>query len=386
MPKDSVDVLEDWFGEEIDSGTPSVLARMPDDQLNDLCLRLADSYHGWDDAWLEESRDEPALLYFGGREEDPCGSEGWINAIKSASLCFDGMIFRDPLAEHLFGVTEVGAMLGKMSKNAVMQPLTHGVKELVKISPLVRSGAIRIAPRTFLGCLRDVQDLARAQLGGGTGRIERADGVIDTGPAEFAVLSGLCTKFGFSPIAGTSDGYNLLSSGIKRFRKVLQVGQLEFESVLNARRMPNVDSLPLNDIVALRANSEAINTAREGLRRALRNSQERVDQLEGHANDRSFQQAFAEELGEVEVRLSEELGKSNALKDLVVPLGASVGMGMFALWLGPSMANHPEELRVALTTASAPGVAWIANTLIRLAQGRNRGKHQVVQLYGHLIG
>ena len=386
MPKDSVDVLEEWLGEEIDSETPSVLARTPDDQLNDLWLRLADSYYGWDEAWLAESREGPALLYFGGREEAPCGSEGWINAIKSASLCFDGMIFRDPLAEHLFGVTEAGATLGEISKDAVMQPLTHGVKELVKIRPLVRTGAIRIAPRTFLGCLRDVQHLARAQLGGGTGHIEREDGVIDTAPAEFAVLSGLCTKFGFAPVAGTSDGYNLLSSGIKRFRKELQVDQLEFESVLNAHRIPNVDRLPLEDIMALRANSEAINTAREGLRKALSNSQERMDQLEGHANDASFQQAFDEELRQVEVRLSEELGKSNALKDLVVPLGASVGMGTFALWLGPSMASDPEGLRVALTTASAPGVAWIAHTLIRLAQARKHGKHHVFQLYGHLIG
>lgn len=51
--------------------------------------------------------------------------------------------------------------LGIVDWPKVKQDLTTGIETLVQIRPLVDAGAIRIAPRTFLGLLPDVQEMAK---------------------------------------------------------------------------------------------------------------------------------------------------------------------------------------------------------------------------------
>ena len=376
MVRNSIDVVEAWLGQEIDSETSNILSKVPDEQLTDLWSELADSYYGWDDAWLAEAREEPALLHFGGREDHDTGSEGWLNAIKSASLCFDGLIFSDPLAERLQAAVEVGGFLGGASHDTAVRDLTRGIEELVTIRPLVRSGAIRIAPRVFLGLLPDVQELARTQLGQGAGHLEREDGSIDTAPAEFAVLSALCAKLDLEPIAGTQDGLRILQHGTERFAEVLEDETLRFGSGLKSLSIPNVNRVPLEEIVRLRANSEAFDRLRRELRRA-----KRIAEVSLTANE-SFEQLFAEELQEVEARLMEEMGNSDVLRDFVVPFGAGLGMGMFALSFGRVDAA---AVAGALAMAAVPGVAWIANMLIQALRTNRGGARQIIRLYGHLI-
>ena len=376
MVRNSIDVVEQWFGQEIHGALPTVITKMPDNQLTELWSELADSYYAWDGAWLAEAQEGPSLLHFAGREEHETGSEGWLNAIKSASLYFDGLIFRDPLAERLHSVTEVAGLLGEASRETVVRDLVGGIRELETIRPLVRTGAIRIAPRTFLGLLPDVQELARMHLGEKPAHFEREDGFVDTEPAEFASVSALCAKFGFEPIAGSKDGLRILQNGIKRFPEVAEKQGLGVRDGFKSLSIPNVNRVPLEEIIRLRANSDGFARVRREIKRAMRVAEASL------AHNEPFEIAFAEELRDVQERLAEEIGRSKALQELVVPLGASVGMGMFGLLFG---SLEPDRVAAALASSAAPGVAWIANMLLAALSAKGRGEREIVRLYGHLI-
>lgn len=193
-------------------------------------------------------------------------------------------------------------------------------------------------------------------MGSDMGRVERDDGSLDTGPAEFAVLSALCTKFGFTPIAGTQDGCDLLDGGISQLRRKLHVDQLDLESTLSSHGIPKVDHVPLENIVSLRGDSEALDGMRKALMRALTTAQQRVERHEGRAGQDVFGDAFADEIERLQGELSKELRRRSSLRELVVPYGASLGMGLFALSVDPALAKDVERLVSMLVQASAPAL------------------------------
>ena len=391
MRKNSIDILENWLGDELGAKTSDIVSGMPDNQLTDLWTELATGYRDWDDAWaVERSDGEQEYLLFSGRIRPDFSSDAWLNTLKTSALCFDELSFPDPLAEKLYVVTELSELMhhagtgdeGVVPKEELQQPLHDGIEILAKVRPLVNEGAIRLVPQTFLEMHADVQRAAQVELRGVHRYIEKGDGTIDTARSELALLGGLCARFNFAPIAGTHDAHTIIGQSMTQFRRNLPPEQCRFESVLNSFRLPNVDNVPLTDILNLRRNSEAIQRARRGLDFAMMNAKQSVAQLRYGESEETFDRAFVDEL---ERLIINEFQSSSVLKDRIIPFTVGVGVGLAHIALDTEILENLDELIAHFLGVGGIGMTWLLTSLFERLRRKQGGENHVAQLYGNLI-
>lgn len=379
MLTNSIDIVEDWLGDSFSAKTIELVVNAPDEQLPDLGFALAQSYYGWDDQWRAKPDQRPELLFVGD-EYDSADPERarWVSRVKTASLLFDNIAFEDPLSSELYPLIEASNLGIGFEAEDMRGRLRRGLSSLLEVHPLTQSGAVALVPRSFLGVLPDVQDLARKEYSGPTWD-ENADERLVQGHA--ALLSALCGTFELSPIAGNEGASMIIGESFERFRRRIATINLEFEKAVNRYSIPNVSRLPISEIAGLRDNSEAFAAFRDQIRAALR---------QAHAADATiggdrFGPVFLEELGRQRDRVRAELTSSDVLNSLIIPGSVTVGIGALSLYLDPSLYEDRDKLAIAIAGMGAPGITWIVTLLTKRLSKKHREATLLAEIYGSLL-
>lgn len=380
MLTNSIDVIENWLGDSFSAKTVELIVNAPDEQLPDLGFALAQSYYGWDDQWRAKPDQRPELLFVGDvYDSEDSERARWVSRVKTASLLFDNIAFEDPLSSELYPLIEASNLGIGFEAEDMRGRLRRGLSSLLEVRPLTQSGAVALVPRSFLGVLPNVQDLARKEYSGPTSE-ENAEERIVQGHA--ALLSALCGTFELSPIAGNEGASMIIGESFERFRRHVATINLEFEKAVNRYSIPNVSRLPISEITGLRANSEAFAAFRDQIRAALRQAHAADAAVGG--GDR-FGPVFLEELGRQRDRVRAELASSDALNSLIIPGSVTVGIGALSLYLDPSLYEDRDKLAIAIAGMAAPGITWIATLLTKRLRKKHREATLLAEIYGSLL-
>lgn len=380
MIKNSISVIQEWMGDEFADKTLGVLEKLPDEQLCDLLEKLADNYNSWEDELRKNRPKDLDLLHYGKRfRNDSYGQQELEKQAKLCSLCYTNVAFADPLAQSLHPTIELGQVIPVDFVQA-RKAMNEGVETLLMLAPLDKIGAITLIPETFLSVQKNVQGLARQELGDTPMYIDLGDGTVDPSPGQLAALSALLTIFELSPVASTPYAKSLLDKCVKDFQSKLSANDFEFENVLSRFEIPNISKVPTSEIVSLRKNSEAFYKCRKTIQDALSTAHLRADAINGKIMSENFEEFFKQQIMEA----GNELSKSVTLQDLIIPGGVGLGVGSLSLYLDSSIISDPNKLAIALTGAASPGLVWLITALKKRMSSKHRSDQYLGEIYSYL--
>ena len=378
MQENSIDVIERWLGDDFSLAAMDKIAQAPPEQVGHLVEQLAESYYGWDDRWRTSQEGRPDFLYVGDHyASDDARKAAWLSRVKTASLVFENAAFEDPLATELFSPIVTGMVGLPQDVEQLREMLRRGMAALLDLQSLASSRAISLVPQVQLTELQDVQQVARKEMEGFQGSPEERmlQGWV-------AAHSALCAIFELVPVAGNEAVQSILADCFERFRLGMNNEQIEFANSFNRLSIPNLSRLPAQEIVALRADSEAFAALRRQFREAVRAARTADADLVGE--DR-FGSLWVEELKEQQRKVEKELSGSDTIRPLIASGVWAIDFGALNLYLDPTILENRARLITALGGMAAPGVTWMATQLLRRFSQKQRSGRLVAEIYTSLL-
>lgn len=351
----SLDVIEEFFGQELSQAHLSVLKEAPEEQIGELFDRLN---NGWVD-WFDHRFDKglaPDKHYFLG--ENISSVEPLpMTRYKQLALYFPSIATRDPLEAKLNIHVQVAQAIGQIWPGQLRGDLISGLEALMEIAPLIRAGAIDIVPAGQAGMSEGVQDVARREV-----KSERTSGDDENDFAgAFGFATGLCRMLAYWPVASTEPFWKRLDLGGKQFATELAHCNIPITQAVASFNVPSVSRIELSDLLRLRANDEAFSDFRETFGVAIR---EAMDQGVKHGQ-KYAEEALRDRLKPHEARCNDR--PTSMFDGMLLPGAAALMVGglSWILATGDKPMSGLDNVKNLLVNASAPGIAWLILTLLQ---------------------
>lgn len=368
----SLDVVEEFFGQELSHAHLSALKEAPEEQIGELFERL---HNGWVD-WFGNRFDKgltPDKHYFLG--ENISSVEPLpMSKYKQLALYFPSIATRDPLEAKLNTHVQVARAIGQIWPGQLRGDLISGVEALMEIAPLVRAGAIDIVPASQAGMTAGVQDVARREV-----QSERTSGDDeDDFAGVFGLATGLCKMMAYWPVASTETLWKRLDLGGKQFVRELARCNIPITQAVATFNVPSVSRIELSDLLRLRANDEAFSDFRETFGVAIR---EAMDQGLKHGQ-KYAEDALRDRLKPHEARCNDR--PTSAFDGMLLPGAAALMVGglSWILATGDNPMSSWDNVEKLLLNTSSPGIAWL---ILRVLQQRHTAADPRRAIYSALI-
>lgn len=368
----SLDVVQNFFGQELCEAHLSALKGAPDEQIDDLFVRLNDAWVEWFERRFDKGL-TPDKHYFLGEPRDALEPVA-LNKYKQLALYFPSIATRDPLEAklltHLHGAQTDGSRL----RDELRRDLLLGIESLMQVAPLVRAGAIELIPAGQVVMSHGVQEVAQREV-----RSERfSAGAVDDVVEEFALATGLCSKTAYWPVASTDRLWTRLHSGGKNAVSELANCNISISQAVAGFDVPSVTRIELPDLLRLRANEVAFSDFRETFGVAIR---EAMDENLAHGQ-KYAEEVLRDRLKVHEARCNERA--TSAFDGMLLPGAAALMVGGLAwvLATGDNPMGSWDNFEKLLLNTSAPGIAWL---VLRVLQQRHRPTDPRQAVYAALV-
>jgi hypothetical protein len=374
----SLDAFEHFVGEPLAEDTLERLLTGPDDHVVELGFSLSSA---WDD-WLTErfesadrSASDPLFL-------QPDFHRGVTSAVTEATckrlaLYFDKIVIADPVEVAVASRMMVWSAINAIDLDAYRQELRTGYEALQRIAPLLRTGALVLAPLAQAGFRPEVQEHARREINAVS---SPSDAATSESATEFALASALSSQLKQWPVAGSEQLWRRLQSAstILKSRKPHQ--DMLAQSVAEFA-VPSASKVPMHDLVALRSSEAAFAEFREAYAGAMLEAAQLARQQGGAV---AAETLLRDRLQIHRDRCVAAAERTPALDGLILPTGALFGAGLVNYSLGVLPTGAPELTKLA-TELAAPGALWLVVRLIQALKGAWSGHNSAAVVYGALL-
>jgi hypothetical protein len=374
----SLEVFETFMGEPLGDESLRSLVNAPDEQIAYFGHQLS---HAWD-TWLSSrfQRDvvpESTPLFLQRNFHHGATSLISAAACKRLALYFDRISIPDPLEASVGARMMLWSTINELDVDAYKKELETGYSALITILPLLRTGALSLAPMGLGGLRPEVQEGSRREL---AHIMFRASGSIDRDEAvELALATTLCERTIHWPVAGSTTLWAHLQSaartiaGSKPNLGVIHQAVAEFE-------VPSASKVAMDDLIRLRANEQSFAEFRDAYGAAMREAAEAARR----DGEEVAKVVLRDRLLPHRDRCLDAVKKTSSLEGMILPTGALLGAACvnYALGVLPSGTQDLQKLAVEL---AAPGAVWLAALLGQSWASLASGGDSVTAVYGALL-
>jgi len=372
----SLNVFEQFMGEPLAADTLKRLLEAPDDHIACFGHALSEGWDGWltDRFGSDQPPNDPLFL----QSEFHHGVTSIITeaTCKRLALYFDRIVVADPVEVAVATRMMAWSMTDLIDLEAYRQELRVGFSSLLNIAPLLRSGAITIAPLAQGGLRPEVQDYARRELAGIN---SLATAWTPDEAEEFALGSALCVRTLHWPVAGSERLWHRLRST----PKILQGCEPKSDALAQAVaefQVPSVSNVPMDDLLALRSGEASFTEFREAYGTAMLEAAG-LARREGNA---AAQALLRDRLQIHSDRCVATARRISALDGLIMPTGALLGAACVSYSLG-ALPTSMSELTKLGTDLVAPGALWLVVRLLQALRSAGSGSDAAAAVYGALL-
>lgn len=375
----SIDVVEKFFGGPLDEELFSLVAQAPDDQFVELVDLLSESWNRWLDLRIKADA-MPDGHYFIG--ETHSGLEPLpLEKYKQLVMYFPSIAAPDPLEAPLATHVLMAQVFPQVLSQALRQDFLKGLRRLMEVTPLVRTGAIELVPALQARLSDGVQEKARNTVAAlGTRAAQPSVDESVESLDDFVWATGLCTLAGYWPVAASDALWARLRQDGQWLATELTRMHSPVEEAVAVFDLPSVSRVPTEDLLRLRANEAAFADFRDAFGVAMR---EAADQGRVHG-DHFAVQLLRDRLMPHQARCEGVAKGTSAFDGLMLPAGAALSAGglAWALATGDDPMLGFENVKKLLIGMAAPGIAWLS---MREAQRRFSKRDPALSIYSALI-
>jgi hypothetical protein len=408
MPMNSIEIIQNYIGEELTSEWAHRLADAPFDHIQILLFeKLYNFYIDWleseEQRRSEEEVNEIDTFHCIDPYPDPINL-AWhqqLDHYKKFLLYFPHFTIPDPLAHIIWPIAQIALVTQQFGSRYSIpneDEFRSNIKEvfllLSELAPFVSKGDIFLIPSPFVldyevvqrGANQEMQSLTKAYYK----RFYKiaADYKTDKGGTESVVgdvkvWGQVCSMLDLTPVAGNGLVYEILKQEYQL--KKASVRSHQVSQILMQYDVPGVSKASLSEIIALRKNEDAFHEWNSSFGRILEEAHKKAQNF--HDDERQFNvellQAAEAELRKCKEDLQAEVRGSSALDKILIPGALAIGVGSVVAW-----ATHSPEHGVAASAGAKTALntaSWVATKLKKRYDKSGQKARLLCEFYGYLL-